>query len=142
MVTYYLNKRLRVEDLKEKGYEITDNRNDKKLFPIGIDKDGFAGWLAIDGYHTEINDNIDDTVFYRLEGSGFIGGIDLMFEIAEDFDLKFMNDEEFELLYFYEKHDFEKEDEDKLFNDRCDAYMNGIKKAIEDEDTDSDTVQE
>ena len=131
MVSYYLNKCLRVEDLKEKGYKITDNRNDKKLFPIGIDKDGFAGWLAIDGYHTEINDNIDDTVFYRLEGSGFIGGIDLMLEIAEDFDLKFMNDEEFELLYFYEKHDFEKEDEGKeRWNEdlswiqitRCEAY--------------------
>lgn len=142
MVTYYLNKRLRVEDLKEKGYEITDNRNDKKLFPIGIKKDGFDDWLAIDGFNAEIKDNIDDTVFYRLEGSGFIGGIDLMFEIAEDFDLKFINDEEYEILFFREEHNESEEEMNKIFEERCDAYMNGIKKAIEDENTDSNPVQE
>ena len=49
-----------------------------------------------------------------------------MFQIADDFNLKFMNDEEFEDLYFREEHDFTKEDEEKLFNERCDEYMNNM----------------
>ena len=140
MVSYYMNKAIKVADLKEKGYEVIDNRGKKGEFPVIIKKED--SWLAIDESNFK---NIDDVVFYRLEGRGFAGGLDIMLDIAEDFDLKFMNDEEYELLYFYEKHDFEKEDEEKLFEERCDAYMNDIKKTIEDfedENTDSDTVQE
>ena len=125
-VTYYLNKRIRVKDLKEKGYEVIDNRKNERGYPIVIKKGDSESGLAVDGFHCKISDNIDDTEFYRLEGKMFIGGIDIMFQIADDFDLKFMNDEEFEYLYFREKHDFTKEDEEKLFNERCDEYMNNM----------------
>lgn len=137
MVSYYMNKAIKVADLKEKGYEVIDNRGKKGEFPVIIKKED--SWLAIDESNFK---NIDDVVFYRLEGSGFIGGIDLMFEIAEDFDLKFMNDEEYEILFFREEHNESEEEMNKIFEERCDAYMNGIKKAIEDENTDSNPVQE
>ena len=125
-VTYYLNKRIRVKDLKEKGYEIIDNRKNEREYPIVIKKGDSDSWLGVDNYHCKISDNIDETEFYRLEGNMFIGGIDIMFEIADDFNLKFMNDDCFEIMYFREKHDFTKEDEEKLFNERCDEYMNNM----------------
>lgn len=121
-VTYFLNKRLKVKDLKDKGYNVIDNRgNGHQYYPIGI-KDGESA-VCIDGYYTSIKENIDDTEFYRLEGKMFTGGLDIVFKIADDFDLKFMSDEEFEELYYREEHDFEKEDEDKLFDEKCDKYM-------------------
>lgn len=130
-VTYYLNKRIRVKDLKEKGYEIIDNRGNEGEYPIVIKKGDSDSWLAVDNYHCKISDNIDDTEFYRLEGHLFIGGLNIMFQIADDLDLKFMNDEEFDDLYFREKHDFTKEDKDKLFDERCDEYMNYMLKKFE-----------
>lgn len=123
-VTYYLNKKLRVKDLKEKGYKVIDNRNNEGEYPIVIKKGDSDSWLAVDNYHCKISDNIDDTKFYRLEGNMFRGGLGIMFQIADDFNLKFMNDEEFEDLYFREEHDFEKEDEEELFNERCTKCMN------------------
>lgn len=125
-VTYYLNKKIRVKDLKEKNYQIIDNRNNEDQYPIVIKKGDSDSWLAVDNYHCKISDNIDETEFYRLEGNMSIGGIGIMFQIADDFNLKFMNDEEFEDLYFREEHDFTKEDEEKLFNERCDEYMNNM----------------
>lgn len=125
-VTYYLSKRIRVKDLKEKNYQIIDNRGNEGQYPIVIKKGDSDSWLGVDSHHCRISDNIDDTEFYRLEGHMFIGGIGIMFQIADDFNLKFMDDEEFEYLYFREKHDFTKEDEDKLFNERCDEYMNNM----------------
>lgn len=120
-VTYYLNKHLRVKDLKEKGYNVIDNREHENEYPIAIeDGDSF---VCIDGYHAKIKENIDDTEFYRLEGKMFTGGLGIVFKIADDFDLKFMSDEEFEELYYREEHDFRKEDEIKLFNEKCDKYM-------------------
>lgn len=130
-VTYYLNKRIRVKDLKEKGYEIIDNRGNEGEYPIVIKKGDSDSWLAVDNYHCKISDNIDDTEFYRLEGRLSIGGLNIMFQIADDLDLKFMNDEEFDDLYFREKHDFTKEDKDKLFDERCDEYMNYMLKKFE-----------
>ena len=121
-VTYYLNKKLRVKDLKEKGYDVMDNRNKEGEYPIVIKEK--ENWLAIDANHAIITDNIDDTEFYRLEGSMFKGGLGIMFEIADDFNLRFMNDEYFENLYFREKHDFTKENESELFNERCTECMN------------------
>ena len=123
-VTYYLNKKLKVKDLKEKGYEVIDNRGNEGEYPIVIKKGNSDSWLGVDNYHCKISDDIDETKFYRLEGNMFIGGLGIMFQIADDFNLKFMSDEEFEDLYFREEHDFTKEDEDKLFNERCDKYMN------------------
>lgn len=123
-VTYYINKKLKVRDLKEKGYEITDNRENEEEYPIIIKhKDAGDSWLGIEGWHTIIADDINDTEFYRLEGSMFTGGIGIMFKLAEDFGIKFMDDGEFEMLYYREKHNFKEEDEDKLFNERCDEYM-------------------
>ena len=137
MISYYMNKAIKVADLKEKGYEVIDNRGKKGEFPVIIKKED--SWLAIDESNFK---NIDDVVFYRLEGRGFAGGLDIMLDIAEDFDLKFLNDEEYEILFFREEHNESEEEMNKIFEERCDVYMNGIKKAIEDENTDSDTVQE
>ena len=125
-ITYYINKRIRVKDLKEKNYQIIDNRKNEGEYPIVIKKGDSDSWLGVDNYHCKISDNIDDTEFYRLEGCMSFGGIGIMFQIADDFNLKFMNDEEFELMYFRENHDFTKEDEEKLFNERCDGYMNYV----------------
>lgn len=127
MISYYMNKAIKVADLKEKGYEVIDNRGKKGEFPVIIKKED--SWLAIDESNFK---NIDDVVFYRLEGRGFAGGLDIMLEIAEDFDLKFMNDEEYEILFFREEHNESEEEMNKIFEERCDAYMNSMKKAIED----------
>lgn len=120
-VTYYINKKLRVRDLQEKGYEITDNRENEEEYPIIIKhKDAGDSWLGIEDW----DDDINDTEFYRLEGSMLTGGIAIMFKLAEDFGIKFMDDGKFEVLYYREKHNFNEEDEMKLFNERCDEYMN------------------
>lgn len=124
-VTYYINKKLRVRDLKEKGYEITDNRENEEEYPIIIEhKDAGDSWLGIEDWDTFIPDDINDTELYRFEGKMVYGGIDIMFKLAEDFGIKFMNDEFFETLYFREEHNFKEEDEMKLFNERCDEFMN------------------
>jgi hypothetical protein len=121
-VTYYINKKLRVRGLQEKGYEITDNRENEEEYPIIIKhKDAGDSWLGIDEI---VADDINDTEFYRLEGKMFTGGIAVMFKLAEDFGIKFMDDDFFDTLYFREEHNFKEEDEMKLFNERCDSYMN------------------
>lgn len=122
-VTYFINRKMRVKDLKEKGYEIIDNRENVGQYPIVIKhKDAEDCWLGIGEWTTTINDDIDETEFYRLESHH--RGIPLMFQMAEDFDIKFMDDEEFEILYYRENHNFNEEDEDKLFDERCEKYMN------------------
>lgn len=120
-VTYYINKKLRVRDLQEKGYEITDNRENEEQYPIIIKhKDAGDSWLGIEDW----DDDINNTEFYRLEGKMFTGGIGIMFKLAEDFGIKFMDDDFFDTLYFREEHNFKEEDEMKLFNERCEEYMN------------------
>ena len=121
-VTYYLNKRVRTKDLKEKGFDVKIGEDAGKYYSIIVesktyytDKEtGNGAWIGIYKY---LEDEDGSLIFTEAEGHT---GIAVITEICEKFDAKYFTDDDLD-IFFHERNTdtLGKEDYDWL----CDCRM-------------------
>lgn len=97
-VSYYLNKPVKLGDVKKIGLTVIDNRKEHPEYcPFGITNEIGDGVGVIE---IDINDNVceDDWKISELEGRCSVGGASILLEICDKLDRKFITDEDFQII--------------------------------------------
>lgn len=118
-VSYYLNKPVKLGDVKKIGLKVIDNRKDSPDYcPFGITNEIGDGVGVIEMY-TDGSDCEDDWVIKELEGRFSTGGATVILEICDKLDCKFITDED--LPNTYDKGE-EYIISEETFNERTEAF--------------------
>lgn len=118
-VSYYLNKPVKLGDVKKIGLTVIDNRKESPDYcPFGITNEIGDGVGVIEMY-TDGSDCEDDWVIKELEGRFSTGGATVILEICDKLDCKFITDEDLQNTY-------DKGEEyiisEETFNERTEAF--------------------
>lgn len=98
-VSYYLNKPVKLGDVKKIGLTVVDNRKEHPdYYPFGITNEIGDG-VAVTGIHTDNSVCEDDWVINEFEGRFSTGGATVILEICDKLDCKFITDEDLEITY-------------------------------------------
>lgn len=100
-VTYYLNKGIRLGDLKKNGFKIEDHRNEERSYPFVVENSDGSG-VAIT-YTVAGEPNEDDWVINEFEGRFSHGGACAILEMCDKFGCKFITDEDIDNAFYTEK---------------------------------------
>lgn len=116
-VSYYLNKPVKLGDVKNIGLTVIDNRKESPDYcPFGITNEIGDGVGVIEMY-TNDSDCEDDWVIKELEGRFSTGGATVILEICDKLDCKFITDEDFEIACYEDK-----EITEETFTERTKAF--------------------
>lgn len=98
-VSYYLNKPVKLGDVKKIGLTVIDNRKESPDYcPFGITNEIGDG-VAVTEIDTDGSDCEDDYVTSEFEGRFSTGGATVILEICDKLDRKFITDEDLEITY-------------------------------------------
>lgn len=116
-VQYYLNKPVKLGDVKNVGLTVIDNRKEHpEYYPFGVTNEIGDGVAVVD-MNTNDSDCEDDWVINELEGRCSTGGATVILEICDKLDCKFITDEDFEIACYEDK-----EITEETFNERTEKF--------------------
>lgn len=116
-VQYYLNKPVKLGDVKNVGLTVIDNRKEHpEYYPFGVTNEIGDGVAVVD-MNTNDSDCEDDWVINELEGRCSTGGATVILEICDKLDCKFITDEDFEIACYEDK-----EITEETFTERTEAF--------------------
>jgi len=117
-VSYYLNKRVTLKDLKDIGLTVIDLRKEhpEYYYSFGITNEIGDG-VTVTGMHTDGSVCEDDYVTSEFEGRFSTGGATVILEICDKLDRKFITDEDLEITYNEGKKITE-----ETFDERTEAF--------------------
>lgn len=98
-VSYYLNKLVKLGDVKKIGLTVVDNRKESPDYcPFGITNEIGDGVGVIE---MDTNNSVceDEWIINELEGRFSTGGATVILEICDKLDCKFITDEDLEITY-------------------------------------------
>lgn len=116
-VQYRLNKIVRIRDLRNLGLTIEDHRKEVDCHPFVVLNEQDSG-VAISKVITNGDTNEDNWEIKEFEGRGYCGGADVMLEICDKLDCKFITDEDIDYLFYENKEEITEE----MFNKRTEEY--------------------
>ncbi len=92
-VQYYLNKDIRIGDLKEAGFKVERDNDGTSPYSFIIESEKYKSWVGaikLKGH----DDNEDNLIVEELEGRFSHGGGCCMLEMCDKLDCKFITDED------------------------------------------------
>lgn len=116
-VSYYLNKLVKLGDVKKIGLTVVDNRKESPDYcPFGITNEIGDGVGVIE---MDTNNSVceDEWIINELEGRFSTGGATVILEICDKLDCKFITDEDLEITYNEGKNITE-----ETFDERTEAF--------------------
>ena len=116
-VQYKLNKIVTIGDLRKVGFTIEDYREKIDGHPFVASNENGRG-IAISKVITNNDNNIDNWEINEFEGRFSHGGADVMLEICDKLDCKFITDEDVETLIREDKHVIT----DEMFENRTNEF--------------------
>lgn len=93
-VHYILNKKVRVKDLKEKGFIVEEHKNKDSFYSLLIHSDKYPDSTVSAFYVDKPTPNVNDWEIRHLEGSFSFGGGCTMLDMCDKLNTKFITDED------------------------------------------------
>ena len=93
-VHYILNKKVRVKDLKDKGFTVEQYKDKNTIYSLLIHSDKYNDSIVSAFYVNETTPNINDWEIRHLEGRFSLGGGCTMLDMVDKLGIKFITDED------------------------------------------------
>lgn len=117
-VKYYVNKKIRLGDLKKVGLKVEDCRNEKCDYPFLV-SNGVGEGLAVSELYIEDDDqNEDNWIIKEFEGKFSMGGGCCMLDICDKLDCQFVTDEDIDDLLYTNQDELT----DEMYKNRTEKF--------------------